>query len=123
VKNNQHNQIRRFLSLIQVQAVLYAVISATSYYWFHGSTPFESHVVVYGQQRNSYSHSENTGRIHLAMYKEACGVSIHEYTVVDSVFEQSLVNDSSANTAYILHKTVQYTTLLYMYISFHIKDM
>ena len=78
-------------------------------------------MVYYGKQCNLYFHSENTGRIDLATYKEARGVSIHEYTVVDSVFEQSLVSDSSANTAYILHKTVQYTTLFY--ISFHIKDM
>jgi len=31
MKNDQHNQIRTFLYLIQVQAVLYAVISANSY--------------------------------------------------------------------------------------------
>jgi len=36
MKNNQHNQIWMFLYLIQV---LYAIISATSYYWFHGFTP------------------------------------------------------------------------------------
>jgi len=41
MKNNQHNQIRMFLYLIQVQAVLYAIISATSYYRCSGSTPFE----------------------------------------------------------------------------------
>jgi len=40
VKNNQHNQIRTFLYLIQVQAVHYAVISAT-YYRFCDSTPFK----------------------------------------------------------------------------------
>jgi len=40
-KNNQHSQIRMFLFLIQVQAVLYAVISATSYYQFRDSTPFK----------------------------------------------------------------------------------
>ena len=61
----------------------------------------KSHMVVYGQQHNSCSHSKNTGGIDLATYKEACGVSVREYTVVDSVFEQSLVNDSSANTAYM----------------------
>jgi len=37
-----------FLYLIQVQAVLYAVISATSYYRFRGSTPFE--IGSYGQR-------------------------------------------------------------------------
>jgi len=46
-----------FLYLIQVQAVLYTVISATSYYWFRGSTPFKIAHGSYGQQRNSYSHT------------------------------------------------------------------
>ena len=40
-QNNQHNQIRMFLYLIQVQVILYAVISATSYYRFCASIPFE----------------------------------------------------------------------------------
>jgi len=40
IVSNQHNQIRTFLYLIQVQAVLYAIISATSYYRFRSSTPF-----------------------------------------------------------------------------------
>ena len=62
--------------MIQVQAVLYAVISATSYYQFRGSTPFEITRGSYGQQRNLYSHSENTGGINLATYGEACEVSI-----------------------------------------------
>ena len=39
--NYQHTHTRTFLYLIQVQAVLYAVISATTYYRFPGSTPFE----------------------------------------------------------------------------------
>jgi len=44
-----------FLYLIQVQAVLYTVTSATSYYRFHGSTHFEiacgiSTWPCYGQQ-------------------------------------------------------------------------
>jgi len=56
MKNNQHNHTRTFLYLIQVQAVLYATISATSYYWFRGSTPFEIAHGSYGQQHNSYSH-------------------------------------------------------------------
>jgi len=41
MKNNQHDQISTFLYLIQVQAVLYAVILAIPYYQFCGSTPFE----------------------------------------------------------------------------------
>ena len=41
MKNGQHNQIRTLLHLIQVQAVLYAVISATAYYRFPGPTPYE----------------------------------------------------------------------------------
>jgi len=56
MKNNQHNHTRTFLYQIQVQAVLYAVISATSCYQFRGSTPFETTRGSYGQQRNSYSH-------------------------------------------------------------------
>jgi len=40
-----------FLYLIQVQAVLYTIISATSYYRFRGSTPFEITRGSYGQQR------------------------------------------------------------------------
>ena len=56
-KNNQHNHIKTFLYLIQVQVVLYAVISASSYYRFRGSTPFEIACGSYGQQRNSYSHT------------------------------------------------------------------
>jgi len=55
-KNNQHNHTRTFLYLIQVQAVLYAVLSATSYYRFLGSTPFEIAHGSYSQQCNLYSH-------------------------------------------------------------------
>jgi len=36
-----HNHIMTFLYLKQVKAVLFIVISATSYYQFLGSTPFE----------------------------------------------------------------------------------
>ena len=56
---------------MQVQAVLYAVIPATSYYRFRGSTSFEIARGSYGQQRNSYSRDpirENTGGIDLATY-------------------------------------------------------
>ena len=50
--------IKMFLYLIQVQGVLYTVISATSYYQCSGSTSFEIARVVYGQQCNPYSHTE-----------------------------------------------------------------
>jgi len=40
MKNNQQNHIRMFLYLIQVQAVLYTIISATYNYRFRSSTPF-----------------------------------------------------------------------------------
>ena len=61
-----------FLYLIQVQVVLCTIISATSYYWFCGFTPFEIVCGSYGQQCNSYSH-ESIGGIDVAVYKEACG--------------------------------------------------
>ena len=41
MKNNQRNHTGMFMFLTQVKAVLFAIISATSYYWFLGSTPFE----------------------------------------------------------------------------------
>ena len=53
-KINQHNQIVISLYLMQVQMVLYAVISATSCYRFRGSTPFEIVHGSYSQQRKSY---------------------------------------------------------------------
>ena len=40
-KKKQQNHTGTFLYLTQVKAVLFAVILATSYYWFLGSTPFE----------------------------------------------------------------------------------
>ena len=43
--------------LTQVKAVLFAVISATSYYRFLGSTPFEITRGIYGQQTN-YAHAK-----------------------------------------------------------------
>jgi len=39
-----------FLYLTQVKAILFAVISATSYYRFLGSTPFKIARGIYGQQ-------------------------------------------------------------------------
>jgi len=47
-----------FLYRIQVQMVLYAIISATSYYRFRGSTPFKIAHGSYGQQCNSYLHTQ-----------------------------------------------------------------
>ena len=76
MKDNQHNHTRMFPYLIQVQAVLYAVISATSYYQFCGSTPFK---IALGVTVSNATHTpirENAGGIDLAMYGEAHGVSI-----------------------------------------------
>ena len=52
MKNNQQNLIGSFMYMTQVKVVLYAIISATSYYWFLGSTPFEITRGIYGQQIN-----------------------------------------------------------------------
>ena len=41
MENEQHNQIKTFLYLIQAQEIHYAVIPATSYYRFCGFTPFK----------------------------------------------------------------------------------
>jgi len=49
-----------FLYLAQVKVVLFTVISANSYYWFLGSTPFEIACGNNGQQL-IYSTHENTG--------------------------------------------------------------
>ena len=46
-----------FLYLTQVKVVLFAVISATSYYQFLGSTPFKITCGIYGQQIN-YMHAK-----------------------------------------------------------------
>jgi len=46
----QKNHIGTFLCLIQVQAVLFTITSATSYYQLLGSTPFEIAHDSYGQQ-------------------------------------------------------------------------
>jgi len=45
MKNNQRNHIETFTYLTQVKAVLFAVISATSYYRFLGSTVSKTHEV------------------------------------------------------------------------------
>ena len=71
--NDQHDQIRTFLNMIQVQAVLYAVISATSYYQFHGSSSFEiacgiSTRPCYGQQLK-YTKMQAYGRVNLVTTK------------------------------------------------------
>jgi len=49
MKNNQRNT---FMYLTQVKAVHFAVISATSYYRFLGSTSFEIACGIYGQKIN-----------------------------------------------------------------------
>ena len=61
----KNNHIGSFLYLTQVKAVLFAVISATSYYRFLGSTPFEIAHGIYGQQVNQWHvwqsvHKEDT---------------------------------------------------------------
>ena len=55
MKNNQQNRTGTFLYLTQVKEVLFTIISATSYYWFLGSTPIEIAHGIYGQQFN-YEH-------------------------------------------------------------------
>jgi len=75
-QNNQHNHTRTFLYLIQVQAILYAVISATSYYWFVAPPLAKSHVVVTVSNATRTPIRENTGGIDLATYGEARGVKI-----------------------------------------------
>ena len=57
MKNNQRNHIGTFLYLTQVKAVLFTVISATSYYQFLGSTPFEITLGIYGHQLK-YMHAK-----------------------------------------------------------------
>jgi len=59
MKNNQQYHIGMFLYLM---VVLFAVISATFYYQFLGSTPFEISRGSYSQQCNSYSHSRKYRR-------------------------------------------------------------
>ena len=66
--------------LTQVKAVLFAVISTTSYYWFLGSAPFESHVVFTVSNltmcTQKYRHTRNrSGRSGNVFITEACGVS------------------------------------------------
>jgi len=67
---NQQNHVGTFLYLRQIKVVLFVVISATSYYWFLGSTPFEI-------TRSATQIRKNTGvhRINLAMMKRR-GISI-----------------------------------------------
>ena len=52
MRSNQQNHIGMFLYLTQVKVVLFAVVSATSYYRFLGSTPFKIARGIYGQQPN-----------------------------------------------------------------------
>ena len=58
MKNNQRNHIGMFMYLTQVKAALFVVISATSYFKFLGSTPFEITRGIYGQQIN-YAHTKS----------------------------------------------------------------
>ena len=44
VKNNEQNNIRMFLYMIQIKAVCVTVISAASYHRSLSSTHFESHM-------------------------------------------------------------------------------
>jgi len=60
MKNNQQNHIGMFMYLTQIKAVLFAIISAISYYRFLGSTPFEITHGIYSQQIN-YARHEITG--------------------------------------------------------------
>jgi len=50
VKLNEKQQMESYLT--QVKVILFAIISATSYYRFRGSTPFEIARGIYGQQIN-----------------------------------------------------------------------
>ena len=70
MKRNQHNHIGTFPYLIQVKVVLFAIISATSYYQFLGSTPFEFACSSYGQQLTHMKWNRSGSD------KEACGISI-----------------------------------------------
>jgi len=76
MKNNQHNNTRMFLYLIQVQVVLYTIISATSIIGFVAPSLSKSHAVVTVSNATHAPISENTGGIDLATYREARGVSI-----------------------------------------------
>ena len=67
--------------LTQVKAVLFAVISTTSYYRFLGSAPFKSHVVFMVSNLTTcaqkYRRTRNrSGRSGNVFITEACGVSI-----------------------------------------------
>ena len=55
LKNNQQNHIGTFLYLTQVKAVLFIIISATSYCQFLSSGPFKIASGIYSQQLN-YTH-------------------------------------------------------------------
>jgi len=65
LNEKQQNYVGTFLYLIQVKAVLSAVISAT-YYWFLGSTTFEIAHRSYGQQlkyAKIQAYTESTGNV------------------------------------------------------------
>ena len=85
-RENYHNVImtgkgveKKYLT--QVKAVLFAVISTTSYYRFLGSAPFKSHVVFMVSNLTTcaqkYRRTRNrSGRSGNVFITEACGVSI-----------------------------------------------
>jgi len=75
-ENNQHSHIRTFLYLIQVQAVLYAVIQLLPIISFRALplSKLQMAVTVSNATR-TYIH-KNTGGICLATYEEAHRVSI-----------------------------------------------
>ena len=83
MRNNQQNHIRTFLYLIQVKVVPFVIISATSYYQFLGSTPFEITHCSHGLQLKYV-------KIHayaelILCNEEAHRVSFYEYTLYISV--------------------------------------
>jgi len=82
MKNNQRNHIGTFSYLIQVGTVLFAVISATSYYCFLGSTPIKITCGIYSQQIN-HAHvklqvyPESIWHVGQCVHnEEVCGVGI-----------------------------------------------
>jgi len=84
MENNQQNHIGTFMYMTQVKVVLFAIISATSYYRFLGSTPFEFACDIYVQQINyvhvklqAYLYLESIWRVWQHVHnEEPRGVSI-----------------------------------------------
>ena len=77
MKNNQRNHIGTSPYLTQVKAVLFTVISATSYYQFLGSTPFEITLGIYGHQlKYMHAYVELSWHVCRVHNEEVRGVSI-----------------------------------------------